>query len=65
LLGLSNSSTEVLLIPLDGKSPTPVTNFKTGERIYSFAQSFDGKHIAFSRSLSTNEAILITNFKDR
>jgi serine/threonine protein kinase len=65
LLGLSNSSTEVLLIPLDGKSPTPVTNFKTGERIYSFAQSFDGKHIAFSRGLSTNEAILITNFKAR
>lgn len=65
LLGLYNSSTEVLLMPLDGKPPVSVTNFKTGERIYSLAQSSDGKHIAFSRGLSTNEAIMINNFKDR
>jgi serine/threonine protein kinase len=65
LLGLHKSSTEVLLIPVDGKPPVAVTNFKTGERIYSFAHSSDGKHATFSRGLSTNEAILITNFKDR
>lgn len=65
LIGLANHSTEVILIPLDGRPPTPLTNFKTGERIYSFARSFDGKHMAFSRGLSTNEAILITNFQNR
>jgi WD40 repeat protein len=65
LTGLSNHSTEVIRIGLDGKPPAPLTNFKTGERIDSFAQSWDGKHMAFSRGLSTNEAILITNFQNR
>jgi Tol biopolymer transport system component len=65
LLCIVRGTAEVMLAPLDGKPPRQFTNFQTGERIYSFVQSPDGKQVAFSRGLSTYEAILITNFKDR
>jgi Tol biopolymer transport system component/DNA-binding winged helix-turn-helix (wHTH) protein len=60
---LNNRSTQIALIPLGGKPPRLLTDFKTGERLYSFAWSPDGKQIALSRGVSKSETVMITDFK--
>jgi len=60
---LNNRSTQVALIPLDGQPPRLLTDFKTGERLYSFAWSPNGKQIVFSRGVSKSETVMITDFK--
>jgi DNA-binding winged helix-turn-helix (wHTH) protein/Tol biopolymer transport system component len=63
LLAISASSAQILLFPVDGHEPRQVSDFKTGERIFSYALSADGKQVAIARGIATEEAVMITNFK--
>ena len=65
LLCISNLSPGITLIPVDGHPPRQLTDFKTGERIFSFAQSTDGRQMVFSLGTSTTETLKITDFKRR
>lgn len=65
LLCLGPLSTEIVLWPLDGSRPRPLTRFNTGERIFSCALSADGKRLAMIRGVSIGDTALITNFKDQ
>jgi serine/threonine protein kinase/Tol biopolymer transport system component len=47
---------------LDGSSPTPLTDFKSGG-IPWFDLSRDGKQLALSRSVLSGEVVLISNFR--
>jgi eukaryotic-like serine/threonine-protein kinase len=48
--------------PLDGSSPTPLTDFKS-QGIPWFDLSRDGKQLALSRSVLSGEVVLISNFR--
>jgi len=48
--------------PMDGGKPHQVTNF-TSERIFAFAWSRDGKQLAMSRGHTSNDTVLISNFR--
>ena len=48
--------------PLDGGAPKQLTDFKA-DRIFSFAFSPDGKQLALSRGTTSNDVVLISNFK--
>jgi Tol biopolymer transport system component/DNA-binding winged helix-turn-helix (wHTH) protein len=65
LLCIGNHSFQIILIPVDGHPPRQLTDFKTGERIFSFAQSADGRQMALSLGTSTTETLKITDFKRR
>ncbi|MDQ4123033.1 MAG: winged helix-turn-helix domain-containing protein [Acidobacteriota bacterium] len=47
---------------LDGGLPRQLTDFKT-ERVFRFAWSRDGKQLALSRGVETNDVVLISNFR--
>jgi TolB protein len=49
-------------LPLDGGQPRQLTNFKD-DRIFWFDWSRDGKHLAVTRGVETNDVVLINNFK--
>ena len=48
--------------PIDGSPPVQVTNFESG-RIFNFAYTLDGKHLALSRGTFDRDVILIKNSK--
>ncbi len=48
--------------PLAGGPPKQLTHF-TSERIFSYAWSRDGKRLAVARGDTTNDVVLITNFR--
>ena len=48
--------------PIEGGAPVKLTHF-TAEGISFFAWSRDGKQIALARGTSTDDAVLITNFR--
>jgi Tol biopolymer transport system component/DNA-binding winged helix-turn-helix (wHTH) protein len=45
--------------PLQGGEPTPLTDFKTSEQIFSFALSPDGKQLVFSRGAWVSDVALL------
>lgn len=49
-------------LPLDGGQPRQLTNFKD-DRIFWFDWSRDGKYLAVTRGVETNDVVLINNFK--
>jgi DNA-binding winged helix-turn-helix (wHTH) protein/Tol biopolymer transport system component len=65
LLCIGNSSLQIMLIPVDGHPPRQLTDFKTGERLFSFAQSTDGRQMVLSFGTSSAETLKITDFKRR
>jgi hypothetical protein len=65
LLCISNLSSQIILIPIDGHPPRQLTDFKTGERLFSFAQSTDGRQMVLSFGASSAETLKITDFKRR
>jgi eukaryotic-like serine/threonine-protein kinase len=65
LLCLKDDSTQILLISVSGQPPRQLTDFKTAERIYSFALSDDGKKLILALGYSVTEMSLITDFKAR
>jgi Tol biopolymer transport system component len=65
LLCINNHSTQIILIPVDGHPPRQLTDFKTGERIFSFAWSADGKQVVLSLGATTAETLKMTDFKTR
>jgi eukaryotic-like serine/threonine-protein kinase len=56
--GVSN----IWSLPLDGGKPTQLTDFKA-DQIFFFDWSRDGKQLAASRGLVTNDVVLISDFK--
>ena len=56
--GVSN----IWSLPLDSEKPKQLTNWKS-DKIFWFEWSPDGKQIAASRGNSTNDLVLIENFK--
>jgi Tol biopolymer transport system component len=50
--------------PVDGGSPTKVTNFKR-DRIHSFDWSRDGKYLVCARGVIDNDVVLMENFRRR
>jgi hypothetical protein len=65
LLCINNHSSQLILIPVDGQRPRQLSDFKTGERIFSFAWSADGRRLALSLGVTTAETLKITEFKAR
>ncbi len=63
LLCVSASTTQIILIPVDGRQPRQLTDYQTGERIYSFAFSPDGKRLILSRGNTFCEVVQLTDFK--
>jgi Tol biopolymer transport system component len=53
--------TNIWSMPLDGKPPKQVTDFKT-EQIFNFAISHDGKKVALARGTATSDVVLIKDF---
>ncbi len=52
----------IWLQPINGSSPKKLTNFDFGQISY-FDWSFDGKQIAFSRERTSNDVVLINDFR--
>ena len=48
--------------PLAGGAPRRLTDFKT-DRIFRYAWSRDGKHLACSRGVETNDVVLISDLR--
>ena len=48
--------------PMDGGKPRPLTDF-TSERIFDFAFSRDGKHLALHRGTVSTDVVLIKIFR--
>lgn len=65
LLCINKLSTQIILIPVDGRPPRQLSDFKTGERIFSLAWSADGQRMALSLGNSTYETLKISDFKAR
>ena len=64
LLCISADSTQIILLPLEAQQPRQLSDFKTGERIFSFALSPDGRQLAIARGITTQEAVMITDFRE-
>ena len=45
-------------LPVDGSTPTPITEFKSG-RILNFAWSYDNKDLLIARGNSNNDLVMI------
>lgn len=58
VLTTRNGTQNLLRQPLDGSSPTAITDFKSG-RIYSFAWSRDGRSLLMARGNTVNDLLLI------
>jgi eukaryotic-like serine/threonine-protein kinase len=54
--------TNIWLQSLDGGQPRQLTDFHT-DRIFSFSWSRDGKWLAVSRGIVSNDVVLISNFR--
>ncbi len=65
LLCIGNSGLQIILIPVDGQRPRPLSAFKSGERIFSFVWSADGRRLVLSLGATTAETLAITDFKAR
>jgi Tol biopolymer transport system component len=48
--------------PLDGSPPKQLTDFKS-DRIFDFDWSRDGQHLALARGTTTNDVVIISDFK--
>jgi hypothetical protein len=57
-----NGVSNIWLLPLDGRPPKQLTDFKTDE-IFWFEFSRDGKQLAVSRGVQTSDVILIRDFR--
>jgi eukaryotic-like serine/threonine-protein kinase len=57
-----NGVSNIWLQPLSGAAPKQLTSFKS-DRIFYFDWSRDGKYLAVSRGLFTNDVVLISNIK--
>jgi Tol biopolymer transport system component len=56
-----NGVSKIWLLPLDGRKPVQLTDFKT-DQIFWFDFSPDGKQLALSRGTQTSDVILIKDF---
>ena len=56
------SSVNLIVQPVDGARPYPLTRF-TDRVIDDFAFSADGKRLAVSRSVTSNDIVLFKGFK--
>ena len=61
-LNARNGVSNIVVQPLDGGTPVPVTSFTTG-RILGFAWSRDGKQLALSRAMGGGDVVLIKDFR--
>jgi hypothetical protein len=50
-------------LPIDGKAPCQLTNFIDGHTITDFVWSRDGKRLATSRSVTTNDIVLFKGLR--
>ena len=50
-------------LPIDGKAPYQLTKFTDGRTITDFAWSRDGKRLAISRSVTTNDIVLFKGLR--
>ncbi len=50
-------------MPIDGKAPYQVTKFIDGRTITDFSWSRDGKRLAISRSVTTNDIVLFKGLR--
>jgi len=50
-------------LPIDGKTPYQLTKFTDGRTITDFAWSRDGKRLAISRSMTTNDIVLFKGLR--
>jgi len=50
-------------LPIDGKTPYPLTKFTDGRTITDFAWSRDGKRLAISRSVTVNNIVLFKGLR--
>jgi serine/threonine protein kinase len=57
-----NGVGNIWLQPISGGKPRQLTNF-SADRIYSFGWSIDGKQLVAARGNSTNDIVLIRNFR--
>ena len=51
-------------LPIDGGTPYQLTNFTDGRTITDFAWSRDGKRLAISRSVTTNDIVLFKGLRN-
>ena len=65
LFAIDERRAQIVSVPLSGARPRAISDFKTGERIFSFAFSPDRKQVVFSQGVSNYNPVLITNFKKR
>jgi len=56
------NSSNVTIQPIDGQPPRQLTSFKD-KQVFRFTWSRDGKWLALVRGVTTNDAVLISNFK--
>jgi Tol biopolymer transport system component/DNA-binding winged helix-turn-helix (wHTH) protein len=49
--------------PVAGGEPQRLTDYQSGDRIYAFSWSLEGKQLASARGALTSEVVLITDFK--
>jgi serine/threonine protein kinase len=61
-IALNNGVSNIWRQPIDGSTPTQVTQFATG-RIFNFAYSPDGKQLALSRGSVESDVVLIKKFE--
>jgi len=50
-------------LPIDGKTPYQLTKFTDGRTITDYAWSRDGKRLAISRSVTTNDIVLFKGLR--
>jgi serine/threonine protein kinase/Tol biopolymer transport system component len=62
LLRLDENLSNIWSQPVDGGSPTQVTNFQ-GDPIFNFAWSHDAKWLALARGRVTNDVVLISDLR--
>ena len=61
-IALNNGVSNIWRQPIDGSSPTQVTQFSTGH-IFNFAYSPDGRQLALSRGSLDSDVVLIKDFE--
>lgn len=57
-----NGVSNIWALPIDGSSPSQLTNFKT-DLIFKFALSRDGRKLVLARGTQTRDVVLIRDFR--
>jgi Tol biopolymer transport system component/DNA-binding winged helix-turn-helix (wHTH) protein len=61
-LDRKDNSRNVWIFPLDGSSPSKLTDFQ-GEQIFAYSWSRDGRHLALARGAINYDVVMISQFR--